>query len=460
MTSPARAAPGWLVALAAFVALATAAAVSVGASVQQLKREREDRLLATGEVLLASLRGLDPFLLDPVDLDQAEAHLRRVAGALGLRDATVVDQDARVLASSSPLARPGDLEPALLSSPEAAERAWAGQAQLGEVFALEGVASQAAFTPWHDPEGGVASLIVTVAGRDAFQRLDHLQAIHRAALLVTTLTVALLGLSALRLSRRRAQAEAELLHSQRLAAAGQVAAGVVHELRNPLGILRSTIEFLRDQLADPAHAALAGEAMEEADRIEEALGRFLALARAGPAEPRALRVGDEAAAVARLVAPDLERRGLLVDTHGLDAEAWVNADPRGLRQALLNLVLNARQALDGRSQSGPGLVVLRLEEQAAEVALVVEDDGPGYPPEVLAEPFQAFRTGRPEGTGLGLPLVDRFARDAGGRLEIENRPNGGARARLRLPRCQPPEDAAEAPPEAAAPPAPPTPEEP
>jgi two-component system, NtrC family, sensor kinase len=100
-----------------------------------------------------------------------------------------------------------------------------------------------------------------------------------------------------------------------------------------------------------------------------------------------------------------------------------------LRQALLNLVLNAIHALERRS----GSIVIAAESASGRLRLSVSDDGPGFPEEFLGEHVPAYKTGRSSGTGLGLAMVRRFARDLGGRLELSNRQPHGACATLVLP---------------------------
>jgi signal transduction histidine kinase len=100
----------------------------------------------------------------------------------------------------------------------------------------------------------------------------------------------------------------------------------------------------------------------------------------------------------------------------------------GLRQALLNLVLNAVQALGDRGQ-----VTVAAEREGAGLVLTVSDDGPGFPPERLQVGVRPFATGRADGTGLGLAMVRRFTRDHDGELELNNLEPHGARVSLRLP---------------------------
>jgi C4-dicarboxylate-specific signal transduction histidine kinase len=100
-----------------------------------------------------------------------------------------------------------------------------------------------------------------------------------------------------------------------------------------------------------------------------------------------------------------------------------------LRQALLNLVLNAAQAIDGH----PGHIVIAARRQQGRIEISVSDNGPGFSPELLGDGIRAFATSRTQGTGLGLAIVQRFVRDVGGQLKLANRFPQGALVTLQLP---------------------------
>jgi nitrogen fixation/metabolism regulation signal transduction histidine kinase len=218
-----------------------------------------------------------------------------------------------------------------------------------------------------------------------------------------------------------------LARAERLAAAGEVAASVAHELRNPLAGIQMALTNLRHDLDDAAAVERLDLVVAELDRISRLLKGLLDQVRSAPEPPQDLSLAglvEELLALVRYQAPAQVAiranvaeglRCLLPDNH--------------LRQALLNLVLNAIHALEGRS----GEIVIAATTAEATLRLSVCDDGPGFPAEILGERVQVFRTGRSSGTGLGLAMVHRFARDLGGRLELSNREPHGACAALVLP---------------------------
>jgi two-component system, NtrC family, sensor kinase len=217
-----------------------------------------------------------------------------------------------------------------------------------------------------------------------------------------------------------------LARAERLAAAGEVAASVAHELRNPLAGIQMALTNLRHDVNDEAAARL-DLVVAELERIGRLLKGLLDQVRSAPESPRDLCLAhlvEELLALARYQAPAQVtiRSDIAVGVRCLLPD-------NQLRQALLNLVLNAIHALEGRS----GEIVIAATNAEGRLRLSVCDDGPGFPAEFLGERVQAFRTGRRSGTGLGLAMARRFAHDLGGRLDLSNREPHGACVALVLP---------------------------
>lgn len=217
----------------------------------------------------------------------------------------------------------------------------------------------------------------------------------------------------------------QLVQHEKLAGIGRLAAGVAHEINNPLGVILGYVRLLQRK----AEGSLAEDLKvveEEAVRCQQIVEGLLDLSRPGrvAVEPLALReVCTEV--VARLQeSPKL--RGVEVRVEG-DAPAW--AHPQRVRQVLFNLVVNAAEA----AGSG-GRVEVRIEPQAGGGASVsVSDSGPGVKPEERPRLFEPFFTTKSSGTGLGLAVSQAIAHAHGGRIEADAGPLGGARFTLHLP---------------------------
>jgi two-component system NtrC family sensor kinase len=218
-----------------------------------------------------------------------------------------------------------------------------------------------------------------------------------------------------------------LARAERLAAVGEMAAGLAHELRNPLAGVQMSLANLRRDLGDPQLVARLELAIVELERLARLLNHQLSASRHVPEAPRPLHLRtlvEELLTLLRYQVPAHVRLEARVDEN---IECRLPRDR--LRQALLNLVLNSVQALG----DDEGTVRLEAHREADRMVLVVTDDGPGFPPELVKAGGVAFVTRRAGGTGLGLAMVRRLAMDLGGELALENLDPRGARVRLALP---------------------------
>jgi len=242
--------------------------------------------------------------------------------------------------------------------------------------------------------------------------------------------------------------EAELRRSERLAATGQLAANMAHEIRNPLAAISGSLEMLRDGAArgvdDAQRRRLFDIALREVERLDHLIADFLEFARPAAAEPAALAVAPVVEDVVKIFEA-ARPPGVAIES-AVPAECAVLADSRQLRQVLWNLVLNAAQAMPhgGRIR----VSAARLEEppqgpdaqrrnardgEGRCVEIAIEDGGTGMPPEVLERVFEPFFTTKRDGSGLGLPTVHRIVENHGGSISLESRPGGGTTVRVRLP---------------------------
>jgi signal transduction histidine kinase/ActR/RegA family two-component response regulator len=229
------------------------------------------------------------------------------------------------------------------------------------------------------------------------------------------------------------QAEAQAAEDGRLSTVGRLAAGLVHEINNPLtAILGQANLLMRDEEASPASRERLRMIIQETSRAARLLKSVQGLSRPRTVKRRACSLHDEVRSVLQFTQP--QRDYLKIRTVSeLAAVPPVWADPDQIRQVLLNLVQNAQQAL--AAHEGERMLTVRTRTDAGRVLLEVLDSGPGIEPHVLPRIFDAFFTTKPadEGTGLGLWISYDIAEQHGGRLHAENRPGGGAVFTLELP---------------------------
>lgn len=220
-----------------------------------------------------------------------------------------------------------------------------------------------------------------------------------------------------------------LANAQRLAAVGETAAGMAHELRNPLAGILAALENLQREVRDSSLSHRLGVLHLEAERVVRLLNDYLAASRHAP-EPAVVtdmaELVRDLLSLLRYQAPP----GVRLEPEVEDGLRCV-LPPGRIRQTLLNLVANSLQAL-GHS---PGTVTVSAKGEDRLLRLEVRDDGPGFPDDLLSVAGQPFRTGKPTGTGLGLATVQRTIRELGGSMSIENLTPRGASVVLSFP-CQ------------------------
>ncbi len=215
--------------------------------------------------------------------------------------------------------------------------------------------------------------------------------------------------------------------AERLGAIGEIAASVAHELRNPLTATHMALQNLRRDLEEPDLVARVDMIIVEIKRINQRLNLLLEGARQTPEPLATVDVVAILGELRTLVRYQInEKIGLRLETPEM---LVCRLSEEQFRQCVLNLILNAAQALG----EGPGLIRLHIGMQGQKLRLLVEDDGPGFPAQMLESGVRAFSSWRNGGTGLGLLMVRRFAHDMSGSLHLENRVPHGARLILELP---------------------------
>ncbi len=256
--------------------------------------------------------------------------------------------------------------------------------------------------------------------------------------------------------RRDASREIErqreaLRQSEKLTAMGSLLAGVAHELNNPLAIVLGRAALLEEKTSDdPQLLADARRIREAAERCGRIVRTFLNMARSKPAQRESVAMNDLVRAATDILAYNYRSHGIALELVLADALPTVMADGDQIGQVVLNLLVNAQQALAApaamtavrRVSVSTGLEARRPEREPR-VWLRVTDNGPGVSAEVRARIFEPFFTTKPEGlgTGLGLAVSRSIARDHGGDLVIEASTGQGASFRLSLPISGQPEAA-------------------
>jgi signal transduction histidine kinase len=245
------------------------------------------------------------------------------------------------------------------------------------------------------------------------------------------------------------QVHTTLNYSRKLAALGRLMAGVAHEVKNPLNAMTIHLELLKQKLAkmpealalaaapgpvparspDPTkHVNIIGD---EIRRLDQVLNGFLKFARPEELKLEPVQLETLVSDVATSVAPEAEQRRVQVKTECPPDLPEINADPGMLRQALLNLAINACQAMS----DGGSLRIACRSAARRRVEIDVEDNGVGIPPEHLSKIFDLYFTTKEKGSGIGLSMVYRIVQLHDGEVEVQSTPGRGTRFRLIFPQA-------------------------
>lgn len=237
------------------------------------------------------------------------------------------------------------------------------------------------------------------------------------------------------LTRTKAEAE-ETLETERLNALTLLAAGVAHEIGNPLNSLDIHLQLMERKLRKLEAGERQGleehleTARDEIGRLDSILKQFLSAVR--PSTPRRERANLNAILhdSLKLLQPELESRGIAVELQLAEDLPPLEIDQGQFQQVFYNLLRNAYQALSGED----GRIILRSRSTEYEIELSIEDNGSGISPEHMGAIFEPYRTTKSSGSGLGLLIVRRIVREHGGEISIESEEGLGTKVTIHLPR--------------------------
>jgi signal transduction histidine kinase len=231
------------------------------------------------------------------------------------------------------------------------------------------------------------------------------------------------------------RARQELVDAAKFAFAGELAAGIAHEVRTPLGVLRASAQILERSLPagqDTDTVELVQMMRAEVDRVDRVVTELLNLARPRDARIEPIALAEPVFRAADLVEPQAREKGIAIARTDSGGHAVVRADPELIFQVALNLLVNAIQVLP----RGGRVEVQILPRARGFGAFEVRDDGPGIPDDVRDKVFQPFVAFREGGTGLGLTFVQRVVQEHRGRITLESTAGAGTTFRIELPAAE------------------------
>jgi len=252
-------------------------------------------------------------------------------------------------------------------------------------------------------------------------------------------------------NRELRRAEAEARRAERLAALGQLSAGLAHEIRNPLGVIKGSAEMLSQKVAgsQPLVAELAGYISSEVNRLNALVVRFLDFARPSKLETRPERISEIVDHALESAAASFPNAKVKIERQYAPGLPEIQADRQLCEQVFVNLITNALQAMEGQPGSLKGtpdgtlngMLRLSIAPEVSNggpgVCVTVEDSGPGVPPELREQIFNPFFTSKKDGVGLGLSIVAKIVDDHRGTIRLDSDTTKGARFRVFFPQAAP-----------------------
>lgn len=233
---------------------------------------------------------------------------------------------------------------------------------------------------------------------------------------------------------RAAELEARTREAERLAFVGALASGLAHEVKNPLSTLRLNLQLLEEDLAGPQQVPTARmrrrvEVLRrEVERLNQVLDDYLRFAREHQLDREPADLNEVLDELLEFVRPEALRRNVHLRQQLAPEMPPMMLDVTLLKQALLNLIVNAFEAMPGG-----GELIVQTELEGPTAVARITDTGTGIPPEELDKVFRVYYSTKQTGTGLGLPTARRIVQEHGGRLELTSEPGRGTQVVLRLP---------------------------
>ncbi len=354
---------------------------------------------------------------------------RKLLPLLHVQDIYIIGKNQVLLAQTSEDTGAVVVDPLLLVDQVEIEGAFAGATTSGLIFPSDATYHKRGYAPLRNSAGKIIAVIGLEASAGYVRTI---QRIREALVWVGLFSLGLIFLTILLIHRVYSvflKMEERLLVADKYQSLSQLSAGVAHEIKNPLGIISGNAELLKEETSPDSEAYyLAGSILEETDRMDGILKNFMDIARPSRMEMAPNSLNSLAEKTLELTRYQYEKAGLEVVKDFREDLPPVLVDAGKLRQVILNLLLNAKEAM-----TGGGRLTVKTYLRDKEVILEMKDTGPGMDKETLRKAFEPFFTTRKTGSGLGLAIAQRIMKDHKGKLELESRPGKGTLARVILP---------------------------
>jgi signal transduction histidine kinase len=394
-----------------------------------LDHELGERLLAIATTIARAVEFSPPESLRPGNVDgRLLTTLYLVRAENQLSNIVILTGAGRTVVDLSGASVSGGLNPFLDLDYGAVTLARSGIPAYTNLYRSGGIYMKSAYAPVLTGDDEVTGIVGVEAGAEFFAVL---RALTRGILLVgaaSAAVVVVLSVFFYRVTRSLDHAHAAILQGENLATMGRMVAGVAHEIRNPLSIIKTSAERLakRYNPKDEAFAYIS----EEVDELNRILTGYLNFAKSERDRPRPHSIQRIVKRCLLILEGEIHERRLNVAQDFPPEDAIVMADDKRVQQAVLNVLINAFQAVDDG-----GNVEISLHPSAKTVTVEIKDDGVGIGERELKEVLKPFYTTKKDGSGLGLSIVKSVVEEHRGSLEIRSEQGKGTVVSISLPRA-------------------------
>lgn len=341
-----------------------------------------------------------------------------------LADVFILDQDY-----SNILNPPSDsasdiflnLDLAAITLALAGTKAYSHLYQVGDYYFESG------FAPIYNSKGEVIAVLGVEAGADFFKVLSNFRKTLIGAFILSLLGILLLGALFYNLITHLRKMEDAVIKTSALQAMGEMVAAICHEIRNPLGIIKGTAERLRSKY-DKNQEEIFDFIPEEVDRLNAILTGYLEFASSEPKRKERMDIIPLVTKTADQLKGTFSKQNIQIQLKTEDNLYPVMVNPGGIRQIVINLLMNAKDAI-----KQDGVVNIRLENQKPFVLLKIEDNGRGMRKKDLKQIFNPFFSTKTKGSGLGLYVVKKIVEEHEGTITVESKPREGTKVEIKLP---------------------------
>jgi len=395
---------------------------------QHLDEELGQRLHAIATVLAHTVETTVPDSLTTADVGAAMYEmLVPVSSENLLSNIVLLRPDGTTILDLAGYSEPGEFSPFVDLDFGAVALARSGIAAWTDLYRAGDVYMKSAYAPVLSGDGEVIGIVGVEAGAGFFAELRGLSGVIVSISLGSLILVAVLGVVFFRQSRSLDRAQEAVIRQENLANMGRMVANIAHEIRNPLSIIRASADRLRRRydIDDEALSYIS----EEVDDLSRVLTGYLEFARADGAGEHAPQSGLRILRRSLVAAhTDAGEKGVVLDEALPETDVEIMGDANRLRQAVLNVLVNAIQA----TEPG-GNVTITLERRGREAVIEVRDTGHGIESKDLERITDPFFTTRTDGSGLGLSVVHTVVEEHGGNLAIDSTPGEGTRITMSFP---------------------------